>query len=63
MSPTPKQFAIMTDLNKFERALIISALEYYILNKQQDLIAGGVPYREEMKHLFNKLTSTASDDK
>jgi len=35
----------------FERYLIVMALEYYILNKQADPIAGGVPYREDMQHL------------
>jgi hypothetical protein len=47
------------DLSKFERSLIVQALQYYILNKQPDPIAGGVPYREQMKHLFGKLTTNA----
>ena len=47
------------DLDKFERSLIVQSLEYYILNKQPDPIAGGVPYQEEMKHLFDKLTTSA----
>jgi hypothetical protein len=44
-----------TNLDKFERSLILQALEYYILNKQPDPIGGGVPYQEDMKFLLNKL--------
>ena len=42
-------------LDKFERSLIVMALEYYILNKQVDPIAGGVPYQEHMQHLRTKF--------
>jgi hypothetical protein len=44
-----------TNLDKFERCLIVQALEYYVLNKQPDPIAGGVPYQEHMQFLLNKL--------
>jgi hypothetical protein len=44
-----------TNLDKFERSLIVMALEYYILNKQADPIAGGVPYQEHMQHLRTKF--------
>ena len=43
------------DLGQFERGLIVQALEYYVLNKQPDPIAGGVPYLEPMQFLLNKL--------
>lgn len=42
-------------LSKFERSLIVMALEYYILNKQPDPFAGGVPHREHMQDLVTKL--------
>jgi hypothetical protein len=38
-------------LDRFERSLVVMALEYYILNKQADPIAGGVPYQEQMQDL------------
>jgi hypothetical protein len=44
-----------TSFSKFERSLIVVALKYYILNRQPDPIAGGVPYREHMQHLITKL--------
>jgi hypothetical protein len=43
------------NLHNFERSLILQALEYYILNKQPDPVGGGVPYREDMTFLLNKL--------
>lgn len=43
------------DLSQFEHGLIVQALEYYVLNKQPDPIAGGVPYQEHMQFLLNKL--------
>ena len=49
------------NLDKFERSLIVMALEYYILNKQVDPIAGGVPYQEAMKNLHASMTSTLSN--
>jgi hypothetical protein len=38
-------------LDKFERFLVVMALEYYVLNKEADPIAGGVPYQEQMQDL------------
>jgi hypothetical protein len=51
-------------LTRFELALIIQALEYYINNKQFDPIGGGVPYKEDMQFLLAKLLgpATAGDD-
>jgi len=43
------------NLDRFERSLVVMALEYYILNKQADPIAGGVPYQEQMQDLRNWL--------
>jgi hypothetical protein len=42
-------------LDTFDRCLIVMALEYCILNKQADPIAGGVPYQEHMQHLLTKF--------
>jgi len=42
-------------LDPFDRYLIAMALEYYILNKQADPIAGVVPYREHMQNLLTFL--------
>ena len=39
------------NLDRSERSLVVMALEYYILNKQADPIAGGVPYQEQMQDL------------
>jgi hypothetical protein len=47
--------------DKFERYLIVMALEYYILNKQPDPVAGGVPYKEDMQYLFAKLFEDRAD--
>lgn len=44
-------------LSKFERCLIVQALEYYVLNKQPDPISGGVPYGEQMGFLLSKLSA------
>jgi hypothetical protein len=43
------------NLDRFERFLIVTALEYYILNKEADPIAGGVPYQEHMQHLRSRF--------
>ena len=49
----------MTELTKSERFLLMSAVEFYLLNKQVDPIAGQVPYIEEMTDLFSTLRGTA----
>lgn len=46
---------LSANLHKFDRSLIVMALEYYILNKQADPIAGGVPYQEHMQHLLTRF--------
>jgi hypothetical protein len=48
--------------DKFERGLIVMALEYYINNKQPDPVAGGVPYKEHMQHLFAKFLKDKTND-
>ena len=45
----------LSSFSKFERILIVMAVEYYILNKQPDPVAGGVPHKEHMQHLFAKF--------
>lgn len=44
----------MTD---FDRFLILTALDYYLRNKEPDPIAGGVPYQLDMRTLFDSLNS------
>jgi hypothetical protein len=43
------------NLDKFERCLILQALEYYVQNKQPDPVGGGVLYQEDMKFLLKRL--------
>lgn len=54
---------LSANLDKFERSLIVLALEYYILNKQVDPIAGGVPYQEDMQHLRAKFITNNHNTK
>jgi hypothetical protein len=46
----------MTELTTFERFLLLSAVEYYLLNKKADPFAGQVPYIDDMSGLRNMLT-------
>lgn len=48
----------MTELTVFERQLLLRAVEFYLLNKQADPIAGQVPYVDHMSDLFNTLRDT-----
>lgn len=47
----------MTELTKFERALLLDALDFYLRNKQIDPISGQVPWIVEMTDLFKDLDS------
>lgn len=48
----------MTELTTFERFLLLSAVEFYLLNKKADPIAGQAPYIVEMADLYNTLKDT-----
>lgn len=50
----------MTELTTFERQLLLRAVEFYLLNKQADPIAGQVPYADVMQDLFNILRDTTA---
>lgn len=45
----------MTELTKFERALLLDALDFYLRNKQVDPISGQVPWIVEMTDLFRDV--------
>lgn len=47
----------MTELTKFERALLLNAIDYYLLNKKVDPISGQVPWIVEMTDLFKDVNS------
>jgi hypothetical protein len=48
----------MTDFTTWERQLLILAVEYYLLNKQVDPIAGQIPFKVEMTDLYNTLKAS-----
>jgi hypothetical protein len=43
-------------LSQLDRHLIITALDYYLRNKEPDVIAGGIPWRFEMTALLESLS-------
>jgi len=47
----------MTKLHRFDRFLLITALDYYLRNKEPSPIEGGIPYQSEMAALLNSLRS------
>lgn len=47
----------MTELTKFERALLLDAVEFYLRNKQVDPVSGQVPWIVEMTDLFKDVNS------
>ena len=47
----------MTELTKFERALLLDAVDFYLRNKQVDPTSGQVPWAVEMSDLFKDLNS------
>lgn len=53
MTSTPRRLRQLTD---FDRYLLITALDYYLRNKEPDVIAGGIPWRFEMTALLESLS-------
>lgn len=47
----------MTELTKFERALLLDAIDYYLRNKQVDPTSGQVPWIVEMTGLFKDVNN------
>lgn len=47
----------MTELTKFERALLLNAIDYYLRNKQVDPTSGQVPWSVEMTDLYKDVNN------
>ena len=47
----------MTELTKFERALLLDAIGYYLRNKQVDPTSGQVPWSVEMTDLYKDVNN------
>lgn len=47
----------MTELTKFERALLLDAIDYYLRNKQVDPTSGQVPWSVEMTDLYKDVNN------